>query len=82
MLNGRHRAGGRDQEETKAWNAQLGTGPSGQTPIQIVITRWSSIEETQKLVGAEVSIDTDTHKLVIENMSSQPVQIRGLKKQN
>ncbi len=167
-----------DQEERYAGLAQhLGTGPSGQTPIQIVITRWSSIEETQKLVdilakdghekfsealgdteetgflrfpgartpfpsvrlhlarqfqdgdkrtimlatnrpvgfleaargdrsldydltmlqlefdgadadgtgvfiiGAEISIDTDTHKLTIENMSSQPVQIRGLKKQ-
>jgi len=40
-----------DQEERYAGLAQhLGTGPSGQTPIQIVITRWSSIEETQKLV--------------------------------
>lgn len=40
-----------DQEERYSGLAQhLGTGPSGQTPIQIVITRWSSIEETQKLV--------------------------------
>ena len=44
-----------DQEERYAGLAQhLGTGPSGQTPIQIVITRWSSIEETQKLVDTLV----------------------------
>jgi len=49
-----------DQEERYSGLAQhLGTGPSGQTPIEIVITRWSSIEETQKLVDILVK---DGHK--------------------
>ena len=44
-----------DQEERWQGLAQhLGTGPSGQVPIQIVVTRWSSIEETQKLVDVLV----------------------------
>ena len=49
-----------DQEERYQGLAQhLGTGPSGETPIEIVITRWSSVEETQKLVDVLVK---DGHK--------------------
>ena len=49
-----------DQEERYHGLAQhLGTGPSGQTQIEIVITRWSSVEETQKLVDVLVK---DGHK--------------------
>ena len=45
-----------DQEERYSGLARhLGSGPSGQTQIEIVITRWSSVEETQKLVDVLVN---------------------------
>lgn len=56
-----------DQEERWQGLAQhLGTGPSGQVPIQIVVTRWSSIEETQKLVDVLVK---EGHKAFSDALS-------------
>ena len=58
------------QEERYSGLAQhLGSGPSGQTEIEIVISRWSSVEEAQKLVDV---LAKEGHKEVLRCPVQKP----------
>lgn len=59
-----------DQRESYSGLAQhLGTGPTGETPIEIVITRWSTVEEAQKLVDVLVK---DGHEKLADALADNP----------
>lgn len=59
-----------DQEERYSGLVQhLGSGPSGETPIEITISRWNTVEEAQALVDV---LTKDGHTKFTDALSKSP----------